>query len=71
MGMQPANHKRLFECDACGAQMDGWSKKELIDVEKWSFHKFGSKINANSDFFVLCDSCTLRYSAVWEAKAAA
>lgn len=27
--------------------------------------------NHRTDFFVLCDECTRRYAAVWEAKTAA
>lgn len=65
MGMQPANHKRHHECDSCCWQVDGYSRKDLLE-EGWFFRK----VNTEREF-ALCDECVLKYENAWATKATA
>lgn len=55
--MVPAQHPCLFECDSCGHEVTGYTKKDLID-EGWVWHK----INVSRSF-VMCDSCEATFAA--------
>jgi len=47
--------QRVFECDSCGHEVDGWTKKELLD-EGWTFTAV-----AKGREFVMCDECVRHY----------
>lgn len=56
--------QRIFECDSCGHEVDGWTKKELLD-EGWEWHatKRGRE-------FVMCDACSAHYKKRWDSEGA-
>lgn len=49
----------VFECDSCDYEVDGYTKKELLDEGwKWMEAKKGRE-------FVLCSDCVRHYEKRW------
>lgn len=54
----------VFECDACGHEVSGYSKKELLE-DGWKFHDAKKKRT-----FVMCGDCEREYQRRREVRAA-
>jgi NADH:ubiquinone oxidoreductase subunit C len=54
-----------YECDSCGYEASGYSKKELTD-DGWHWHPL-----RKGKTFVMCGDCTEEYAKRRQAKVAA